>query len=259
LLILVETLQTQIILLENWTLFKLNLPNPEAFRSQFTKLTGSDKLQFIRQSLVQLWVSVLDNRKPADVYQAVFDVYTAVDGVASQPSTPTTAKISGDEDEPHAADALLNHWKGEYIGHSRDILRKRIREYEQEGLKNYYSKSLLFLQSSGTGKSRLADAFGEICPMVSYVIRKDQFGFPPRDDEVLTFMQSDPSSGEKALMLSPVSEPDLTSGDRSERLSNIWFHAIAIGILQASFEVCKYFFLVPLGWDLLTPAYTVCR
>jgi hypothetical protein len=254
LLTFVENLSHEINLLELWTYFGVNLPiNLETFRRDFTKLTGSDKLQFIRQSLVQCWASVLFNREPADVHKAVFDVYAAVDGVASQPSTPITAKISGDEF--YAADALLKHWKGEYIGPSRNILRKRIREYEQEGSNDYYSKSLLFVQSSGTGKSRLADAFGEICPMVSYVIRKDPFGFPPRDDEVLTFMQSDPSSGEKTLMQSPVSKPDLTSGDQSERVSNIWFHAVAVGILQASFEVCNYFFLVPLGWDLLNTVF----
>jgi hypothetical protein len=245
LLTLVENLSQEIILLDSWAVFELNLPNPKAFHNQFIKLTGSDKLQFIRQSLVRFWISILDNHKPADVYKAVFDVYTVVDRVASQPSTPTTAKTSGDD--YHATDALLKHWKGEYIGPSCDILRKRIREYEQEGSNNYYSKSLLFVQSTGTGKSRLADAFSEICPMVSYVIRKDQFGFPPRDDEVLTFIQSNPSRDEEALMLSPVSKPKLTLDDRSERLSNIWFHAIAVGILQASFEVCKYFFLVPLG------------
>ncbi|KAL1964485.1 hypothetical protein VTN77DRAFT_6911 [Rasamsonia byssochlamydoides] len=73
--------------------------------------------------------------------------------------------------------------------------------------------------------------------MISYVIRKDPYGFPPRDNTILMFMQSEPSDHEKVLMSSPNPKPDLTTGDRDERISNIWFHAIAVGILRASFEI----------------------
>jgi hypothetical protein len=108
---------------------------------------------------------------------------------------------------------------------------------ERQFSDGFYSKSLLFVQSSGAGKSRLADAFGEIFPMISYVIRKDLNGFPPRDKEILDFMQSNPSSAQEEFMSSP--SKSLTDVERSERGANIWHHAVSVGILQASFEICK--------------------
>ena len=138
----------------------------------------------IKPPLVQLWGSVLCNREWVDVYRAISKLYNAIE-IASQPSTPTKTNIANRPgDQSLTAEALLRHWTGKYVGPSLGILRARIRQYEQEGLDEFYSRFLLFVQSSGTGKSRLADAFGEICPMVNYVIRLDSYGFPPRDTKM---------------------------------------------------------------------------
>ena len=53
---------------------------------------------------------------------------------------------------------LQKHWNGEYIGPSCEFLGAKIREYEVIPKQDkHYPKSLLFIQSSGTGKSRLAN------------------------------------------------------------------------------------------------------
>ncbi|KAN0086832.1 hypothetical protein V8E54_000520 [Elaphomyces granulatus] len=217
-----------------WPWFGVTLPmDEESFKQKLTHLTASDKLGLIKEALVRVWSSVLFNWKPEDVYQAIFELYTVVDGIDLniQPSTPSkTGRV-----DIAPEDALIQHWTGKYIGPSRDILRERIRDYERQFSDGFYSKSLLFVQSSGAGKSRLADAFGEIFPMISYVIRKDLNGFPPRDKEILDFMQSNPSSAQEEFMSSP--SKSLTDVQRSERVANIWHHAVSVGILQASFEI----------------------
>lgn len=59
-------------------------------------------------------------------------------------------------------DKLQKQWNRDYIGPSCESLRDRIREYEVISKQNkHYSKSLLFIQSSGTVKSRLADEYGK--------------------------------------------------------------------------------------------------
>ena len=58
----------------------------------------------------------------------------------------------------------------------------------------FYAKTLISVQSSGMGKSRLADAFGEYCPMINFVLREEgTIGYPPADGKVLSFMLKNPS------------------------------------------------------------------
>ncbi|KAL2004936.1 hypothetical protein VTN00DRAFT_2786 [Thermoascus crustaceus] len=73
--------------------------------------------------------------------------------------------------------------------------------------------------------------------MVSYVLRKGEGGFPPRNFTILKTMRSKPTPEAEAQMLSPKSKPDLSGGARTERVNDIWFRAIAVGILQATFEI----------------------
>jgi hypothetical protein len=117
-----------------------------------------------------------------------------------------------------------------------------------------YTKSLLFVQSSGTGKSRLADAFAMNCPIVNYVIRQAISGFPPRDSEILKFMQLYPTSNISESMDQSLYFKSLPERDQQERTLNTWFHALAIGILQTTFEICKIFPHFP-SLLLLGPAY----
>src|SRR5213082_582390 len=95
-------------------------------------------------------------------------------------------------------------------------------------IRRFYARTLVFVQSSGMGKSRLADAFGQNCPMINFVLRNDDKGYPPSDVEILQFMLCPP--------------PVYLSGmlhESPEKTTILWNHSIAVGLLQASFEICK--------------------
>lgn len=66
-----------------------------------------------------------------------------------------------DEGGPDLVRSLHNHWVGEYIGPSCMLLRERnTRVRENYPKDEHYAKSILFVQSSGIGRSRLADSYG---------------------------------------------------------------------------------------------------
>jgi hypothetical protein len=141
------------------------------------------------------------------------------------------------------------------------------------------------------GKSRLADAFGEECPMINFVLREEgTFGYPPADSEVLSFMCKRPSEEEKKEISTPTKLPSrripeedqkaIINSSSSKKLKStmaaessrpkkakkhslepekeskssktkeaeiplesmitaVWNHSIAVGLLQASFEICE--------------------
>jgi hypothetical protein len=155
------------------------------------------------------------------------------------------------------------------------------------------------------GKSRLADVFGEECPMINFVLREEgTLGYPPADSEVLSFMCKRPSEEEKMTINTPTKlsserileedekkiinsssskklrsimhkqppeeDPKIAAessrpkkakehslkpekGSKSSRISEtkeaeiplesmittVWNHSIAVGLLQASFEICE--------------------
>jgi hypothetical protein len=141
----------------------------------------------------------------------------------------------------------------------------------------FYAKTLIFVQSSGMGKSRLADAFGKECPMVNFVLREEKtFGYPPADSEVLSFMREKLSAQNYDIIMETPKKEKLSSkrnsGPPSERsesmepslasekehessripeikdeiflesmVATVWNHSIAVGLLQASFEICKLY------------------
>src|SRR5262249_47969551 len=127
------------------------------------------------------------------------DVWTAVANILidfSYSAIPTTLRavtIHTEDDGIYVEgkDRLLRTlhdlWNTEYVPDSLDALRDEIKRNEKE-MDQFYAKTLIFVQSSGMGKSRLADAFGETCPMINFVLRdKGTTGYPPTDSEVLSF------------------------------------------------------------------------
>jgi hypothetical protein len=217
----------------------------KSFEDKITALQRSAKLEDIKPYFLQVWESVLHDREAMDIYEAVFRLFDAANRIVlPEPVTPTKTTRYNDtaDTEGDIGDALLKHWNSPYIGPSCRILQEMIRQYEQEDCGTYYTKSLLFVQSSGTGKSRLADAFGKGCPMVNYVIRKENSGFPLRDPEILEFMQLGPTVAQQELMKQSPFPKSLPEREQEERISNTWFHALSIGILQATFEICKISF-----------------
>jgi hypothetical protein len=62
-------------------------------------------------------------------------------------------------------------------------LRQQMRDCVNDRSK-YYARTLVFVQSSGMGKSRLADSFGRICPMINFVLREKGDGYLIPDHQV---------------------------------------------------------------------------
>jgi hypothetical protein len=134
---------------------------------------------------------------------------------------------------------LKKDWSNKFIGNSLCILRTVIRDFERQE-KNvrdeFYSRTLVFLQSSGMGKSRLADAFGQSCPMINYVLREEgTLGFPPADDEILLLMQMHPPRDQEDI-LTASADKTRSRPYPPARAKTIWYHSLAVGVLQASFE-----------------------
>ncbi|KAI9772958.1 MAG: hypothetical protein M1840_008840 [Geoglossum simile] len=103
----------------------------------------------------------------------------------------------------------------------------------------YYAKILVFVQSSGMGKSRLVDAFGESCPMINFILRENE-GYPLGDGEILDFMcEKLPRRLSDTIFKSPSKSK---SGDENHsafdkrRTVAIWNYSVAVGLLKASFE-----------------------
>ncbi|KIX00387.1 uncharacterized protein Z518_10526 [Rhinocladiella mackenziei CBS 650.93] len=89
--------------------------------------------------------------------------------------------------------ALQKDWNNAYFPHSLVALRDLIRRYQLLDVSKYYAKTLVFVQSSGMGKSRLADAFGQCCLMINFILRESgTSGFPPPDEEILLFLRDPP-------------------------------------------------------------------
>jgi len=141
---------------------------------------------------------------------------------------------------PAILGALQKDWNNTYFPHSLVALRDLIRQYQLLSVHQYYAKTLVFVQSSGMGKSRLADAFGQLCPMINFIFREPgTSGFPPPDKEILSFLQDEPPAN------IPGSQQTRSSDSLKRRAVAAWNHTLAAALLQASFETCKlamYFF-----------------
>jgi hypothetical protein len=149
------------------------------------------------------------------------------------------------EDTEFAKGSILNAlqkgWTSTYLSDSLDILQDLVRDKEALS-EDYYAKTMVFVQSSGMGKSRLADTFGQSCPMINFVLREEgTSGFPPADPEILSFIRSTLSQiDHTSLRDSPMKGVEETTKNiRAARAEAVWNHSIAVGLLQASFEICR--------------------
>jgi hypothetical protein len=177
---------------------------------------------------------VVDGAPDLDIWSAVAELLVAFDASQLSPGfkeSNAIVTISSD-----VVGYLKKDWTSTFIGDSLTILQDVIRTFESQPPKDrdeFYARTLVFLQSSGMGKSRLADAFGQGCPMINYVLREERtMGFPPADNDILSFMRGHPSENQAGhFTLSPekkhpTKRPDIT-----------WYHSLAVGLLQASFEI----------------------
>lgn len=140
------------------------------------------------------------------------------------------------------------HWNRSYAPASLEILTELVRKYEREiDFANYYAKAIVFIQSSGMGKSRLANEFGQSYPMISFVFSGSQDATPPGDCELMEVVRSTPDDGTLRTIRDSPSSRKLAGDSQSlslDRARIIWYHSIAVGLLQASLESCKSFIAV---------------
>lgn len=120
-------------------------------------------------------------------------------------------------------------WKEPYIGHTAIIFEQAVREAAR-AKHQYLAKIMPIVQSSGAGKSRLIDNYGNSHLGVVYTFRVyDQSGYPPGDPEITS------------LMLSSIAK----EGSIKDGLE----HATAIGLIGSTIKYGKlgYLFIVADG------------
>ena len=168
-------------------------------------------------------------------------IWSAVYGLLA-PSTPPRKRSITPKPNRDILHDLQNDWVGDYAPDSLVALQRLVNYYtENARMTDYYSKMLVFVQSSGLGKSRLGDMFGKSCPMINFVLRGERTrGYPPPDGEILKFMRMElseiPSDDRGLILESPRRKG---SSHLDETAAAIWNHSIAAGLLQACFEECK--------------------
>jgi hypothetical protein len=172
------------------------------------------------------FISLVES-KPSDldIWTAVADLLMifnspAVPETSSTPTSVLTLRGYGDTAN-HALLLKLHHkWTREYLPGSLEALRDVIRRNGQRiagGLK-IYARTLLFVQSTGMGKSRLADKFGEMCPMINFTLGEAKAKcYPPVDSEVLLFLYEELSERAKATILDSPRKEKISSRRPPER------------------------------------------
>jgi hypothetical protein len=184
---------------------------------------GPNSPQF--SSLLEL---VASGASDLDTWTAVAKLLEAFD-LYTLPKIKTVCSHS-----PHTSAVLRDlqrDWNNIYFPHSLAALKILIHEYQKLAVEKYYAKTLVFVQSSGTGKSRLVDSFGQVCPMINFILReKGTTGFPPADCEILSFLRD-------KLLLNKINITHATSLPETMTAA-VWNHTLAAALLQASFEKC---------------------
>jgi len=187
-----------------------------------------------------LLLDKVDSRAPElDIWTTVVELLKEFDGptvITTEDSVSTTT----DAVDSRIVKYLKKDWKSTFIPDSLMALRNVISDFDEklEAKDNkFYARTLVFIQSSGMGKSRLADAYGRRCPMINYVLREERtYGYPPADHEILSLMRMQLSDNQKNIF---TSSPNSKSSDKAytkSRMDITWYHSLAVGLLQASFE-----------------------
>jgi hypothetical protein len=96
-----------------------------------------------------------------------------------QPEPRDNSFRSDDDDVPSAkgdpiAQSLYRAWESQYFGSPLHDLRLFVDKYNRMDEKYIYGKTVVFVQSSGMGKSRLAHEYGRtVCPMIGFCLRRE--------------------------------------------------------------------------------------
>jgi hypothetical protein len=108
-----------------------------------------------------------------------------------------------------------------------------------------YAKLMCFLQSSGSGKSRLAEEFGlATCPLLSFNVHRSAQTYPRPDGEILALLQQSVPEWVRRKIVKPRRRDWDGRGvyDYSDqrRTKTVWAQVVIVALLLASFEECQY-------------------
>ncbi|KAI9762592.1 MAG: hypothetical protein M1840_001218 [Geoglossum simile] len=161
-------------------------------------------------------------------------LWSAVYGLCSQP--PQSKSISPSPLSVSFLRDLHSDWNGVFFGDSLIGLRQQMKDCISGPLP-YHAKTLVFVQSSGMGKSRLADSFGTTCPMINFILRKDSVGYPPTDGQIQAFMRQPMPGDLLDRVLDSPSRKGSSQSAKHARAATVWNHSVMFGILKAGFEI----------------------
>ncbi|KAI9781067.1 MAG: hypothetical protein M1839_006344 [Geoglossum umbratile] len=192
--------------------------------------TFEDTKRLNTQATAKLLKILVDRGDDELIWSAVYDL-------VSHSKTPLIGKCSLSAASDHFLRDLHQDWHRAYLRDSLDALQLQMVECLEDKAK-YYAKTLVFVQSSGMGKSRLVDMFGRFCPMINFHLREQGDGYPPPDSEILSFMRRQPSRGVYRLIFNSWAKPRHAAPDdfAGKRVAAVWNHSIVVGLLQASLE-----------------------
>ena len=195
---------------------------PDALRLHLSLLL---KKVVSEASELDIWATIVELLKE-------FDSPTVIPTEDSVGTTPAAVNSL-------VVQSLKNDWTSDFIPDSLKALKDLIWDFDKKLLlkdNEFYARTLVFIQSSGMGKSRLADAFGQSSPMINYVLReKGTLGYPPTDHDILSLMRKKPSDDQNAILTRSPSR-SLRNDYPKSRADATWYHSLAVGLLQASFE-----------------------
>lgn len=177
-------------------------------------------------------------------WSEISDAFFPILGLTSSPlSLDTHRKEDSNESTLSGVIEFLHQdWKVPYYPDSLDALKDFVQHYERavEAENAYYGKIITFIQSSGMGKSRLVDAFGEKCPMVNFVLRKEgSTGYPPSDSEIVSLVMRQPVETQQSEIDNSPSSKGWGAKFSKRRRTVVWNHSLAMGLVQACLENCE--------------------
>jgi hypothetical protein len=203
---------------------------------------GSLSAQFPKQvnpeALATLLGCIITPQSDESIWNAVYGLFELPSTPEREPDPSSMEQDAFQQRSVRTLNDLQKDWFGEYFPDSLVALQQLVEDYTRTAkMGDYYSRSLVFAQSSGLGKSRLAEMFGTTCPMINFILREDgSRGFPPADSEIRKFVRMEMSDDDRCVM----STPSRKHGRVNDTVATIWNHSIAVGLLQASFEKCKF-------------------
>jgi hypothetical protein len=218
---------------------------------QLTSWVVSDEFNFGRIEL--LMDAVVKHMPDKNIWDEVYRAVTWGTPPKQEQVTDNIAKPSGGDTHDGVLKQLWLSWKGPYFNGSLLALNEVLQNHEKimQEQSRFYGKILIFVQSSGMGKSRLADKLGETHLMINFILRDENTtGYPPPDHEILSFMRQKLPEYLEELKQPLAGETDESKGPKEAEkhsppsLENwrtmIWNHSLAAALLWASFEKRGY-------------------